>query len=125
MGYGIPAALGARVARPAGPIVAVVGDGGFQMSALELATTIQEKLPIVILLVNDSCLTLIKATQERHYPGRYVAVDLHNPDFVRLAEAFNVPARRCHTEAEVESALRTALTTTGPSLVEVVIGQGN
>src|SRR5207244_8792587 len=81
MGYGLPAALGAKAAFPGRPVLAVAGDGGFQMSAMELATAVQENLPVVVLLVNDSCLTLIKSTQERRYERRFIGVDLHNPDF--------------------------------------------
>lgn len=122
MGYAIPAGLGALAAQPGRPVVAVVGDGGFQMSALELATAVQEELPLVVIVFNDSCLTLIKATQERHYPGRYIGVDLRNPDFGRLAEAFGVQTWRCGTEDELERAVRAALATRRPALVEMLLG---
>src|SRR5207245_6161492 len=90
MGYGIPAALGAKAARPEVPVVAVVGDGCFLMSGMELATAVQEKLPIIVILVNDSCLTLIKALQERRYENRFLGVDLQNPDFQLFARALAV-----------------------------------
>ncbi|MBY0227717.1 MAG: thiamine pyrophosphate-binding protein [Gemmataceae bacterium] len=121
MGYGLPAALGAKAAHPSRPVLCVVGDGGLQMSAMELATAAQERLPVVVLLVNDSCLTLIKATQERHYPGRAVAVDLRNPDFGKLAEAFGVRAWRCSDEAGLERSLREAFATGETALVELVL----
>jgi acetolactate synthase-1/2/3 large subunit len=119
MGYGLPAALGARAAQPDRPVVAVVGDGGFQMSALELASSVQERLPVVVLLINDACLTLIRATQERSYGGRLMAVNLHNPDFELLARAFGVSYARANTDAELETALRAALAREETTLVEV------
>lgn len=115
----MPAALGARAAHPNRPIVAVVGDGGLQMSALELASAMQEDLPVVVLLINDSCLTLIKATQDRHYPGRFAAVDLQGPDYMKLAAAFGVPGWRCQDEATLQRALCEALVAKRPALVEL------
>jgi acetolactate synthase-1/2/3 large subunit len=119
MAYGIPAALGAKAAFPDRPVVAVVGDGCFLMSAMELATAVQERLPVVVVLVNDSTLTLIKATQERRYAGRCIGVDLVNPDFAMLARAFGVAYRRADTDADFEAALREALALDAPALVEV------
>src|SRR5207245_11407793 len=83
MGYGIPAALGAKAAFPERCVVAVVGDGCFLMSAMELATAVQEKLPVIVVLVNDRSLTLIKAIQQRRFGNRFLGVDLVNPDFGR------------------------------------------
>jgi thiamine pyrophosphate-dependent acetolactate synthase large subunit-like protein len=122
MGYGLPAGLGARVARPGVPIVVVVGDGGFQMSALELASSVQENLPVVVLLINDSCLTLIKSTQERKYNRRFIAVDLHNPDFELLARAFGVGYERADNEESLERAMRGALAADRTTVVEVRLG---
>jgi acetolactate synthase-1/2/3 large subunit len=121
MGYALPAALGALAGCPGRKVLAVVGDGGFQMSAMELATAVQERLPVVVLLVNDRCLTLIKATQERRYDNRFIAVDLHNPDFGTLARAFGVGYWRPTDDGELEAALREALAAGGPGLVEVVV----
>ncbi len=119
MGYGIPAALGAKAAYPDRPVIAVVGDGCFLMSGMELATAVQEKLPIVVILLNDNCLSLIKSTQERRYHGRYLGVDLQNPDFGKLADAFGVRYWLADTEAGFEAALRDALAAAAPALVEV------
>src|SRR5207247_2639799 len=106
MGYGIPAALGARAAFPGRPIVAVVGDGCFMMSGMELATAVQEKLLVVVVLINDGSLTLIKAIQQRRYRERYIGVDLLNPDFGLFARAFGVRHRAVETGEDFESALR-------------------
>jgi acetolactate synthase-1/2/3 large subunit len=119
MGFGIPAALGAKAAYPYRKVVAVVGDGCFQMSAMELASAVQEKLPIVVILVNDSCLTLIKATQARRYAGRFIGVDLQNPDFALFAKAFGVHYWRADTDTAFEFALAQALERDEVGLIEI------
>ena len=119
MGYAVPAALGAKAAFPGRTVLAVVGDGGFQMSALELATAVQERLAVVVLLVNDGCLTLIKATQAIRCGNRQIAVDLDNPDFGALTRAFGVGYWLAETDSELEVALRKALAENGPAVVEV------
>lgn len=123
MGYGIPAGLGARVAHPDRPIVVVVGDGGFLMSGMELATAVQENLPLTIVLVNDAALTLIKAIQERRYGGRYLGVDLLNPDFGKFAAAFGVRHVRVEENRGFEEALRQGTTSDGTTLIEVIPGK--
>jgi thiamine pyrophosphate-dependent acetolactate synthase large subunit-like protein len=119
MGYGLPAALGAKAAFPGRKVVAVCGDGGFQMCALELATAAQEGLGVVVLLVNDSCLTLIKNTQAIRYGDRFVAVDLQNPDFAALTAAFGAAYVRADDDAALEAALREAFARDGTTVVEV------
>lgn len=121
MGYGIPAAIGAKTARPNAPVVAVVGDGCFLMSGMELATAVQEKLPIVVILINDSCLTLIKAIQQRRYESRFMGVDLCNPDFGLFAKAFGVRAWRVENDIEFERALQQALNLGETALIEVML----
>jgi acetolactate synthase-1/2/3 large subunit len=123
MGYGIPAALGAKAAHPERCVVAVVGDGCFLMSAMELATAIQEKLPIIVVLVNDRSLTLIKALQQRRFGSRFLGVDLVNPDFAALARAFGVRGWQVETDAAFEAALHEALKSGEPALVEVLLSR--
>src|SRR5207249_4901943 len=119
MGYGLPAALGAKAAFPERTAVAVAGDGCFQMSGMELATAVQEKLPVVVVLVNDSTLTLIKLIQQRRYEGRFLGVDLVNPDFGQFAKAFGVRAWQVSSDTDFETALREAVALRAPALVEV------
>jgi acetolactate synthase-1/2/3 large subunit len=119
MGYALPAALGAKAARPERPVVAVMGDGGFQMTGMELATAVQEKLPVVVVVVNDGALTLIKALQQRRYGGRFLGVDLRNPDFGLFARAFGVRHWAVDTAEGLETALREALEVGETSLVEI------
>jgi acetolactate synthase-1/2/3 large subunit len=99
--------------------VAVVGDGGFLMSGMELATAVQEQLPVVVVLVNDNSLTLIRATQERRYGGRFIGVDLRNPDFQVLARAFGVRYWRADSDGTLERALREALEAETAAVIEV------
>lgn len=119
MGFGLPAALGAKTACPDRTVVAVMGDGCFLMTGLELATAVQERLPVVVVLVNDGSLTLIKAIQQRRYEGRYLGVDLVNPDFGALARAFGVRAWRAESDAAFEAALREAVASNAPAVIEV------
>jgi acetolactate synthase-1/2/3 large subunit len=119
MGYGLPAALGAKAAFPKRTVVAVAGDGCFLMSGMELATAVQENLPVIVVLINDSSLTLIKAIQERRYAGRYLGVDLHNPDFGLFARAFGVASWQAASDAEFDNALRQAVALEKPALIEV------
>jgi acetolactate synthase-1/2/3 large subunit len=119
MGYGLPAALGAKVARPDKAVVAILGDGCFQMSGTELATAVQERLPVVVIVVNDGSLTLIKAIQHRRYGGRFIGVDLYNPDFGLMARAFGIRYWLADSEASLEGAVREALAGVEPALVEL------
>src|SRR5262249_12831810 len=119
MGYGLPAALGAKAAFPERVAVAVAGDGCFMMSGMELASAVQEKLPVVVVLINDGSLTLIKAIQQRRYEGRFLGVDLHNPDFHLLARAFGVRSWQVFSDTDFERALREAIALGEPALVEV------
>jgi thiamine pyrophosphate-dependent acetolactate synthase large subunit-like protein len=121
MAYGIPAAIGARAAFPERTVCAVVGDGCFLMSGMELANAVQENLPIIIVLINDHSLSLIKAIQERRYEGRYLGVDLRNPDFQQLARAFGVRAWQVNSDTCFEAALREAVACRETALIEVVL----
>lgn len=94
MGYGVPAAIAAKLLYPRRTVVAVAGDGDFMMTGQELATAAQYGAPILILIVNNGMYGTIRMHQERHYPGRVVASDLRNPDFVTFAQAFGAHAER-------------------------------
>jgi thiamine pyrophosphate-dependent acetolactate synthase large subunit-like protein len=119
MGHGLPAALGAKAAFPDRAVVAIAGDGCFQMCGMELATAVQERLPVVTVIVNDGSLTLIKLIQERRYESRFLGVDMVNPDFQALAAAFGVRSWAADSDATFEAALREAIASDRPALVEV------
>ena len=119
LGWAFPAAIGAAVALPGRHVLSVSGDGGFLMTAQELATAVRHRVSIIALIHNDSAYGAIKNIQQRVYEGRYIDVDLTNPDFLALAAAFDVPGHRVHTPDELRDAMRHALSHNGPSLIEV------
>ena len=121
MGFSIPAAVGARLARPDANIWVIVGDGGFQMTMQELGTIIQEGIKINIAVINNGFLGMVRQFQEFFYNGRYAATPLVNPDFVKVAEAYGLASRAVRTRAEVEDAVAFAESAPGASLIEFVV----
>jgi len=119
MGYAVPAALGISVARPDEEVWAVVGDGGFQMSAPELTTLAVNQVPVKMLILNNGCLGMVRQWQELFYDNVYSHSILPHPDFARLAEAHGVPGRTVTRRDELAEAIRWARTTPGPVLLEV------
>ncbi|NOZ21989.1 MAG: thiamine pyrophosphate-binding protein, partial [Planctomycetes bacterium] len=118
LGYGLPAALGAKAACPDRPVVSVIGDGGFVMTFQELATAAQFGIHVVAIVVNDNCLTSIKSGQDRRWGKRFIAVDLENPDFPALAEAFGLRGCRASDDAELEALLTEALDADTTTVIE-------
>ncbi|HEY8714939.1 MAG TPA: biosynthetic-type acetolactate synthase large subunit [Candidatus Acidoferrum sp.] len=108
MGFALPAAIGAKFARPDAEVWVVVGDGGFQMTMSELATIVQEKLNIKIAIINNGFLGMVRQWQEFFYDKRYVATPLVAPDFAALANAFGIRGERISTRAETVPAIRAA-----------------
>src|SRR5499427_3684214 len=108
MGFALPAAIGAKVARPETDVWVVVGDGGFQMTMAELATIVQEKLKVNIAIINNGYLGMVRQWQEFFYDKRYVATPLVAPDFAALANAFGIRGERITNRADVVPAIRTA-----------------
>jgi acetolactate synthase-1/2/3 large subunit len=118
MGFALPAAIGAKFARPEAEVWVVVGDGGFQMTMAEMATIAQEKLSIKIAIIDNGYLGMVRQWQEFFYDKRYSATPLVNPDFARLAEAFGLRSARVHTRAEVLPAIRAAREHPGTMLID-------
>ncbi len=123
MGFGLPAAIGAQFGRPDREVWMIAGDGGFQMTLHDLATVVQEKLPIRIALSNNNYLGMVRQWQELFYEGRYEATRLLNPDFVKLVEAYGIPAWRATTRSEARDAIAQARQVDGPSFVEFQIAE--
>lgn len=118
MGFGLPSAIGTWFALPEREIWTIVGDGGFQMTQAELSTAVQEGANIKIAIMNNNFLGMVRQWQEFFFENRYSAVELHNPDFVKIAEAHGIPARRVTEPGEVQSAIEFAQKTSGPVLLE-------
>lgn len=124
MGFGLPAAIGAQLARPGEPVVAFVGDGGFQMTMSELATLVEQQLPVKILVMNNHSLGMVRQWQDLFCNARHSGVDLRaNPDFVKLAAAYDIYAQTLKRPADIEKVLRRALVHPGPALVNVETAQ--
>jgi acetolactate synthase I/II/III large subunit len=123
MGFALPAAIGAKVARPEADVWAVVGDGGFQMTLAELATIAQESIDINVAVINNGYLGMVRQWQEFFYERRYAATPLHNPDFVRLAEAYGLRAARVQTRAGVIPAIAEARAHRGTVVLDFQVEQ--
>ena len=119
MGFGLPAAIGAQLAFPDKTVVAIVGDGGFQMTMQELATLKQYGLPVKVVIVNNEALGMVRQWQEKFYNERYSESLMQtNPDFVKLGESFGVKSFRYTEEGEVSAKLKEALTSDEPVLID-------
>jgi acetolactate synthase-1/2/3 large subunit len=118
MGFALPAAIGAKLARPSAEVWVIAGDGGFQMTQCELATLQQEKLDIKIAVVNNGYLGMVRQWQEFFYDKRYASTPMLSPNFVKLAEAYDIPAARVASRADVIPTVEKARASGGPMLIE-------
>jgi acetolactate synthase-1/2/3 large subunit len=122
MGFGLPAAMGAQLALPDQLVVAVVGDGGFQMTNQELATAVQYDLPVKVLIMNNGYLGMVRQWQEMFYDRTYSEVDISvAPDFVKLAEAYGAKGFRAEHPSELREVMEAALKCEGVAVVDVVV----
>jgi acetolactate synthase-1/2/3 large subunit len=121
MGFGLPAAIGAKVGCPDSTVWCIDGDGGFQMTIQELATIVQEKVAVKIAIMNNSFLGMVRQWQELFYGKRYVATPLSSPDFVKIAEAYGFPGLRVEHKEEVVPAIQKAMEEPGPFLIDFAI----
>jgi acetolactate synthase-1/2/3 large subunit len=121
LGSGFPTALGAKVAHPDRPVVAITGDGGFMFGVQELATAGQFRIGVVTLVFNNNAYGNVRRDQRERFDGRVVASDLVNPDFVKLAESFGVGAARVTSPDHFRPALEKALADGGPYVIAVEV----
>ncbi len=122
MGFGFPAAMGAKFACPDRQVIAVVGDGGYQMTMQDLITAVEHRLALPIIVVNNGALGMVRQWQTFFYRNRLSSSILRNPDFARIAEAFGARGIRVERPEQVEPALRSALATEdGPCVVDVIV----
>jgi acetolactate synthase-1/2/3 large subunit len=118
MGFALPAAMGVQMGKPDEEVWVVAGDGGFQMTMAELSTVIAEKLPLKIAIINNGYLGMVRQWQDVFYDKRYEGTPLHNPDFVKIAEAYNLAAVAVSHREDVEAAIRQAQVHDGPFMID-------
>ncbi len=121
MGYGFPAAIGAKVAKPDETVIDIAGDGSIQMNIQELATAVQHKIPVKVIILNNSYLGMVRQWQELFYGKRYTQTHLTAPDFVKLADAYGALGIRVERKEDVRPALEKALSVDKPVFVDVKI----
>ncbi len=121
MGFGFPAAIGACVADSSKPVVCVAGDGSFQMNMQELAVCRDYNLPVKIILLNNGYLGMVRQLQEKQCGGRYFETKISNPDFLKIAESYDLKAFRVHKKDEILPALEKAFETKGTVLIDFII----
>lgn len=119
MGFALPAAVGAKVAQPEKQVVAVIGDGGFQMTVQELGTIMQYNIPVKMLILNNNFLGMVRQWQQLFFEKRYSFTELQNPDFAALSDAYGIPARKVFVRNELRGALKEMLESPGPYLLDV------
>jgi acetolactate synthase I/II/III large subunit len=123
MGFALPAAIGAQMGLPGEEVWVTAGDGGFQMNIQELATVVQEKLPLKIAVLNNGYLGMVRQWQQLFFEGRYSGTPLLGPDFARVAEAYGIPGITVREKAGVEEAVRRAREMAGPVLIDFRVVQ--
>ena len=123
MGFALPAAIGAKLGAPEKQVVAVIGDGGYQMTVQELGTIMQYKIPVKILVLNNNFLGMVRQWQQLFYEKRYSFTEMDNPDFVKLAEAYRIKARKVENREELQEAIREMLDSETSYFLEAVVGK--
>lgn len=121
MGFALPAAMGAKVAAPHQQVIAIIGDGGYQMTIQELGTIMQYKIPVKILVLNNNFLGMVRQWQQLFHGKRYSFTEMDNPDFVKIAEAYRITADKVTEQKDLESALKKMLAADTSYFLEVVV----
>lgn len=125
LGFGFNTALGVKVAHPDKMVISVSGDGGFMFGLQELATAVQHRINVIAIVFNNGSFGNVLRDQRQSYDGRYLGSELTNPDFVKLAESFNIPAFKATTPEELERLITTCATLDSPVLIEVPVDRGS
>lgn len=121
MGFSLPAAMGAKLGMPDKTVIAVIGDGGFQMTLQELGTIAQYEIPVKIVILNNNFLGMVRQWQELFFESRYSFTDLPSPDFVKLADAYGIAGGKVTAQSELDESIKKMLEHDGPYLLEVVV----
>jgi len=121
MGFGLPAAVGAKIGRSDKQVVAFIGDGGFQMTIQELGTILHYKVPVKLIILNNSFLGMVRQWQDMFFEKRYASTEMVNPDFVTIASGYSIPARSVSERKDLADSLTEMLKAEGPYLLEIKI----
>jgi acetolactate synthase I/II/III large subunit len=121
MGFGLPAAIGAKVSRPDKQVVLVVGDGGYQMTIQELGTIMDYEIPVKILMLNNNYLGMVRQWQQLFFERRYSFTELKNPDFVAIAKAYKINGQKVTERKNLNAALKEMLDSKEAYFLEVVV----
>ncbi len=123
MGFGLPAAIGAKLGNPEQTVVAIIGDGGFQMTIQELGTILQSKVDVKILILNNNFLGMVRQWQQLFFDRRYSFTEIVNPNFTAIAKGYSIDALKIEERNQLDDALSTMLNSKGAFLLEVVVEQ--
>ncbi|GAB3894617.1 biosynthetic-type acetolactate synthase large subunit [Larkinella knui] len=123
MGFALPAAFGAKVGDPSREVIAIIGDGCFQMTLQELGTIAQNKLPVKIIILNNNYLGMVRQWQQLFFERRYSFVELQNPDFITIAKGFGITGHTCAQREDLSASLDTLLASETPYLLEIIVEQ--
>lgn len=121
MGFALPAAMGAKLGVPEKQVIAIIGDGGFQMTLQELGTIMQYQIPVKIIVLNNNFLGMVRQWQALFFEKRYSFTEMKNPDFAGIVKAFSIPAHKVEDRKDLANALKELLAERGPSFLEVVV----
>jgi len=123
MGFALPAAIGAKFGAPEKPVVAIIGDGGFQMTLQELGTILQSKVDVKIIILNNRFLGMVRQWQQMFFEKRYSFTEMISPDFVTLAKAYSIEAIKIEARTDLKQTLSTMLNHKGSYLLEVMVAK--
>jgi len=121
MGFALPAAIGAKMAAPQREVIAIIGDGGYQMTIQELGTIFQTKVPIKIVVLNNNFLGMVRQWQQLFFDKRYASTELINPDFVQIAKGYYIEAKKVTQREDLEGSIKEMLQHEGPYFLEVIV----
>jgi acetolactate synthase-1/2/3 large subunit len=121
MGFALPAAIGAKMAAPDRDVVAIIGDGGYQMTIQELGTIFQQKVPVKIVVLNNEFLGMVRQWQQLFFDKRYASTEMTNPDFVAIAKGYYIAAQKVTKREQLKAAVQEMMTTDGPYFLEVSV----
>jgi acetolactate synthase-1/2/3 large subunit len=125
MGFALPAAIGAKMGVPNREVVAIIGDGGYQMTIQELGTIFQTKVPVKIVVLNNEYLGMVRQWQELFFDRRYASTEMINPDFVTIAKGYHIDAKKVTKREELASAVQEMMASKDAYFLEVCVGKEN